>query len=362
MDGGFHRAARRIESWRRDRADDQQRSASVLLVSRNATSAGAAFVDVPVANGSTDATLLHSWRGGRARDGDADGDGARVHGRAGNGDGGRTGLRLNGPPSTTTTLSPDSPFTLQLGVLNSTGVFAGVQALRAGATALIVTITHTNPAVAQLVTTAGTGQSRTVTIVAAAFGIAEHGRRRRRRASIRLGAGRRRSSATAPGLRAASPITSTVTAPTISILSTSALVGAGLMDGPYTTRLGATTHGGVTVRVTSSDASVLLLSRNATSAGAAFVDVPVANGNTDATYYIHGVEGARGTVTLTATAPGFTAAGDGDGGRPDAAADRPAEHHDDAVAGLGVHGAARRAERHGRLCRDSGAAGRAPRR
>ncbi len=99
-----------------------------------------------------------------------------------------------------------------------------------------------------------------------------------------------------------------MTAPTISILSASALVGAGLMDGSYTTRLGATAHGGVTVRVTSSNPGVLLLSRNATSVGAAFVDVPVANGNTDATYYIHGVEGARGTVTLTATAPGFTQA------------------------------------------------------
>ena len=36
--------------------------------------------------------------------------------------------------------------------------------------------------------------------------------------------------------------------------------------------------------------------------------LPAANGSTDATYYIHGVEGARGAVTLTATASGFTQA------------------------------------------------------
>ena len=50
------------------------------------------------------------------------------------------------------------------------------------------------------------------------------------------------------------------------------------------------------------------MSPNATTAGTASVDIPVANGSTDATYYIHGVEGARGTVTLTATATGFTQA------------------------------------------------------
>ena len=79
------------------------------------------------------------------------------------------------------------------------------------------------------------------------------------------------------------------------------------MDGAYRARLGATAHGGVTVRLTSSDPSVLLVSRDATTRAPPFVDIPVANGNTDATYYIHGVEGARGTVTLTATATGFTA-------------------------------------------------------
>ena len=78
------------------------------------------------------------------------------------------------------------------------------------------------------------------------------------------------------------------------------------MTGGFAARLGATAHGGVTVRITSSNPDVLLVSPNTTTAGTPFVDIPVANGSTDASFVIHGVEGAQGTVTLTATAPGFT--------------------------------------------------------
>ncbi len=172
---------------------------SVLLLSRNATSAGAAFVDVPVANGNTDATYyIHGVEGARGTvtltataPGFTAGQATATVGES--------TLRLTGPPSTTTTLSPDSAFTVQLGVLNSTGVFAAVQALRAGATAVSVTITHTNPAVAQLVTTAGTGPTQTVSVAAglsaspstvAAGGIALDP----------IGGGTTTVSATAPGL------------------------------------------------------------------------------------------------------------------------------------------------------------------
>ena len=102
----------------------------------------------------------------------------------------------------------------------------------------------------------------------------------------------------------------------------------------HTARLGESNHGGVTVRITSSNPDVLLVSRNATTAGTAFVDIPVANGSTDASYYIHGVEGARGTVTLTATAPGFTQAqGTATVAETRAAAAGRAGVDDDAVAG-----------------------------
>ena len=101
-------------------------------------------------------------------------------------------------------------------------------------------------------------------------------------------------------------MTVTVGAPGMTLLNLPGLVGGGLMTGGFAARLGATAHGGVTVRITSSNPNVLLVSPNTTTAGTPFVDIPVANGSTDASFVIHGVEGAQGTVTLTATAPGFT--------------------------------------------------------
>ena len=121
-----------------------------------------------------------------------------------------------------------------------------------------------------------------------------------------IGGGTTSVSASATGVRAAVPVTVTVSSPGMTLLSVPALVGAGLMAGGGTARLGATAHGGVTVRITSSNPELLLVSRTPTTAAGAFVDVPVANGSTDASYWVHGVEEARGTVTLTATAPGFT--------------------------------------------------------
>ncbi len=95
----------------------------------------------------------------------------------------------------------------------------------------------------------------------------------------------------------------------IALFSVPAAVGAGLQEGALTARLGATAHGGVTVRIASSDPTLALVSRTATGAGAAFVDIPVANGSTDATYFIQGVRDARGRVTVTASATGFTSQG-----------------------------------------------------
>jgi hypothetical protein len=62
----------------------------------------------------------------------------------------------------------------------------------------------------------------------------------------------------------------------------------------------------VTLRLTSSDPQVLLLSPNAQTEGTAFIDIPIANGNSGFNYYAHGLEGTTGTVIVTAQAPGFT--------------------------------------------------------
>ena len=280
---------------------------NVLLVSRNATTAGAAFVDVPVANAQTDATYyIHGVEGARGAvtlTATAPGF-AQAQGTATVGE---TALQLIGLPATTTSLTTDTPFYVYVGVLNTAGNIAAFQAIRAGAPSVTITVSHTNAAAAQLTTTAGSGQTRTVTIAAgqtnSPTSVATGGV-----AFDPIAAGSTTVNATAGGFRAATGVAVQATSPGITLFSLPALVGAGLMEGTYTARLGATAHGGVTVRITSSDPNVLLVSRNATTVGAAFVDILVANGQTDATYYIHGVEGTRGAVTLTATAPGFTQA------------------------------------------------------
>jgi hypothetical protein len=88
-------------------------------------------------------------------------------------------------------------------------------------------------------------------------------------------------------------------------------VGAGLQTGtvPFCCVLAATLnaseHGGVKVRITSSNPSVALVSPDATTAGTDAIEVDVPQGQVTAPYFVQGVEGATGTVSFTATAPGF---------------------------------------------------------
>ena len=69
-----------------------------------------------------------------------------------------------------------------------------------------------------------------------------------------------------------------------------------------------TNHGGVTVRLESSDPSMVLLAPDTVTPGAVFVDVFVPDGSRSIPYVTQGVFGARGTATVTATAPGFSTA------------------------------------------------------
>ena len=75
---------------------------------------------------------------------------------------------------------------------------------------------------------------------------------------------------------------------------------------PAWINLEASNHGGVTLRITSSNAAVALVAPNATTAGTAFIDVPVANGTTTVSFVVQGVEGQVGSVTVSASASGFT--------------------------------------------------------
>jgi uncharacterized repeat protein (TIGR01451 family) len=279
---------------------------SVLRVSAEVSTAGAAFVDIPVANGAIDALyVLHGMEDARgavvvtaSAPGFTDAQGtANVV---------QPGLQLAGVPASTTTLSANTPFYAYVGTADATGQYVTqVQSVRPGGAGLTVTFTHTNPAVAQLTTSAGSGQTRTVVVppgqsftpTSVATGGIEFDP---------VGGGTTTVSASAPGFLSLGAQSVTVSGPGITLFSLPATVGAGLMEGNYLTRLGGSNHGGVTVRITSSNPNVLRVSADLTTAGSAFVDIPVANGATDAYYVIHGIEGARGAVVVTASAPGFT--------------------------------------------------------
>ncbi|MEO8336153.1 MAG: Ig-like domain-containing protein, partial [bacterium] len=87
-------------------------------------------------------------------------------------------------------------------------------------------------------------------------------------------------------------------------------LGAGLRGNLSTIFLAAPAPaGGVTVTLTSSNASVLLLSDNgATTVGAGSTTLSIAAGGSSASFYTHGNTGAAGSATLSAAAPGYATA------------------------------------------------------
>ena len=115
-------------------------------------------------------------------------------------------------------------------------------------------------------------------------------------------------SASIPGFKTANingTRTVSVSQPGITVSAFSAQIGSGLQDAVNVT-LGASNHGGTTVTLTSSDPSILRVSKAVDSASAASIQVVIPNGQTNYTFYVHGMEGATGTPTITATASGFT--------------------------------------------------------
>jgi antitoxin (DNA-binding transcriptional repressor) of toxin-antitoxin stability system len=283
-------------------------NAAVVRLSRNATTPGAAFIDIPVTNGQTAFSYyihgMEGTSGGVTLT-------ASVPGFTDN-----TGtvavvapaIELIGVPATTTTLSASTNFYARVGLPNSnnTGLNA-LQAIRAGASTVVVTIANETAAVAQLTTLAGTAQTRTVSIQAGQYNsptqLSDDGIE-----FDPIGEGTTRVIATAPGFTSLATATRsvTVTASGITLGSLPTTVGAGLQDGAYGGSLGGSSHPGLTVRIASGDPTRLLLSANSTTAGTAFIDIPVNAGQTAFSYYIQGVEGTTGDVTVTASAPGFT--------------------------------------------------------
>ena len=92
--------------------------------------------------------------------------------------------------------------------------------------------------------------------------------------------------------------------PTPRLHAFSQKVGAGLQFSGSVV-LDTPDHGGVTIRIESSNASVALIASSGIGRGAPFIEVEVEDGKDKADYVVQGVVGQTGTVAVTASAPGF---------------------------------------------------------
>ncbi|NWG14601.1 MAG: DUF11 domain-containing protein [Acidobacteria bacterium] len=210
-----------------------------------------------------------------------------------------------------TTLSADAPFAVRVGVPYSGNSYLSTeQAVRAGGTAVTATLTlinSSNPAgVAQLTSSTGSDQTRTVRIdpgqmrspnTVAAGGVAFDP----------LNAGTVTVTASIPGFITTTNggnVSVTVTTPAITFSSSTATVGAGLQYGPLSGILGGVPPAGTTVRIWSSSPETVLVSPNASTPGAAFIDVTPSGQSFS--YYVQGMEGVTGNATLTASVAGFS--------------------------------------------------------
>jgi K319L-like, PKD domain/PKD domain len=223
-------------------------------------------------------------------------------------------LELGNLPTTTTDLSVNTDFITRVGV-PGTGALAAVQARRAGAAPLTVTVTNSNETVAELDDNGGVNglQEKTASILAGQqttpIGVS---------GGLEfdpLSTGTTVVTATIPGFitTAAGARTVTVVTPGINIPSQLGSVGGGLQLGQLGGSLAATQHGGVTVHLVSRDPSRVLLSPNATTPGLDAIDVDVANGQIGFSFFVQGTDWIPGTssaapVGLTITAPGFVSA------------------------------------------------------
>lgn len=207
------------------------------------------------------------------------------------------------------TLDPADPFQIRVGLTNAgnTSVIVS-QSVRTGSPGLTATVASFTPSVGTLITNTETDDSVTVTITAgsslspatvATGGVAFDG----------LSNGSSVVLARIPGfiVTTNAAVTVNVTQPTVSLPLLSN-IGSGLMSTGTSLTLSASQHGGVTVRIESTDSTIALVSPNTSTIGKRFFDTFVANGGTAVTFVVHGVEGALGTANITANATGFVGA------------------------------------------------------
>jgi hypothetical protein len=193
---------------------------------------------------------------------------------------------------------------VEVGAMNAARTaLAQFQNIRAGGVPAVVTFTSSNAGVVQLKTTSLTGDSVDATVpvlnyrsptTVATGGVA----------ADPLTAGTANVTATIPGYLPETNVrTVTVSTPGITLYNTT--VGAGLQINTSGS-LGANQHGGVDVVIKSSNPSVALVSPDFSTPGMDSIIISLAEPATGFSYYVQGVPGATGTVSISARANGFT--------------------------------------------------------
>jgi hypothetical protein len=283
---------------------------SIMKLSASATVAGSAAIDIPIADGSTYADFYA--QGVRNVTGDATVIATQALFTSGN-----VSIKVVQPvftlsnlPDSTTTLSANDAFWAYAYILNAAGTAIQTNQEVSAEGALPVTFTSSDGGVGQIAKTGSTAASVTITMAVgttytptsvAAGGVAFDP----------MAGGSTTVSVSAAGFNNAWSATSqavTVTQPGITITDPWQgyyRVGSGLQK-PLRVTLGGANHGGVTVRVASSETTKLLISANATTPGTSFIDIPIADGSTYADFYVQGVRNATGDATVTATQARFT--------------------------------------------------------
>lgn len=275
---------------------------TTLLIAPNASTAGSAFIDIPVANGATAFSYVVQALEGKTGSITVTATSPLFADGTANASVVQGALDIVNLPAATTTLTADAAFTVRVGI-GSAGSLSELQNVRAGAAPLVATVQSSTVA-GQLVTTLATGASVTVSIAAGASSspgtVAGGG------AAFRpFTAGTTVVSATIPGFTSTTNASRSVTVSAPSISMTAATVGAGLMRSTSGS-LSDAQHGGVTLRIASSNPAVALVSPNTSTAGTPFIDLVLGNGTSFFSFIVHGIEDANATVQITAVAPGFT--------------------------------------------------------
>jgi hypothetical protein len=235
---------------------------------------------------------------------------------------------LNSLSASQWTLQPDQPFYAYLGVpaddlstLRTDTRGYVVQAVRFGGVARTVRLLSSDVSAGGVVATGQIGGDVTVTIQPTESrtgpSIATRGV-----AFRAVAPGRTTVSASVDGFVtvARASVDVTVAAAPIGVYSPSSspgsleqrYIGAGLQDGPFWIRLGGTAHGGRMIRIASSDSTRALISRDAVTPPTppppdvpdptyvSYIEVTIPDGQTDRSFFVQGLEGQTGPVTVVA--------------------------------------------------------------